>query len=327
MGDYDFNSTSQNISYAGSSSKGFILHVVIYIIIAAGFLSVLVSIYAVFSLVRKDNTAPIYVINLLLADLIQLCSRSVLMTDPADIIWETFFYLYLFVLLVSVGFMMCISLERYLVISWPLWYRFRRTIKISVIVCFVVWVLPLVLFFPVYFWGDIYVALTTFGVFLLLPFPLFIFSLGGTLKALSAASRVPLDEKRRIVATLFLVLLIYTLLFLPSIIWVLAENTREIYSFNYLRFIMVLSSPIADSILYVLLRKGAVDKFSPLADLVLYVFMRKGTLDRLLACMCCCRRTGEEEQNQVTTTNNPEGNSVAMEQGRKIEKRERIDLF
>ncbi|XP_067367829.1 mas-related G-protein coupled receptor member B5-like [Channa argus] len=281
MGDYDFNSTSQNISYAGLSSTRFILHVVIYIIIAAGFLSVLVSIYAVFSLVRKDNTAPIYVINLLLADLIQLCSITV-RQSTAHIIRQTFFYLYFFGLLAGVGFMVCISLERYLVIRWPLWYRFRRTIKISLMVCVVVWSLPLVLLLPVYFWGDTYVALTTFGHCLLLPFPLLIFSLVGTLKALSAASRVPPDEKRRIVATLVLVLIIYTLLFLPSIIYFLAKNTSAGF-LDDLSFTMVQLNPIADSFLYVLLRKGAVDK--------------------VLASVCCCRMESNDISRSTELVN------------------------
>ncbi|XP_067354457.1 ovarian cancer G-protein coupled receptor 1-like, partial [Channa argus] len=172
----------------------------------------------IFLQVRKDKAAPIYVINLLLADLIQLCSMSVWMTHSADIIRKTFSYLYLFGLLAGVGFMVCISLKRYLVISWPLWYCFRRTIKIPVIVCFVVWAFALVFFLLVFSWLKTYVAQTIFAVFLLLPLRLLILSLDGTLKALSAASRVPPDEKRRIVAMLVLVLLIYTLLFLPSII-------------------------------------------------------------------------------------------------------------
>ncbi|XP_067356763.1 ovarian cancer G-protein coupled receptor 1-like [Channa argus] len=259
MGDYDFNSTSQNSSYKGSSSTGFIQNVV-----------------------RKDNTAPIYVINLLLADLIQLCSMSVLMTHSADIILKTFSYLYFFGLLASVGFMVCISLERYLVISCPLWYRFRRTIKISLMVCIVVWALPLVYVLPVYFLVDLK-AEHIFAIFLLLPFPLLIFSLGGKLKALSAASRVPTDEKRRIVAMLVLVLLIYTLLFLPSIIWSLAEKTGENYSFRDLSLIIVQFSPIADSILYVLLRKGAVDK--------------------VLASLSCCRMESNDINPSTTIEN------------------------
>ncbi|KAK2824655.1 hypothetical protein Q5P01_021830 [Channa striata] len=213
---------------------------------------------------QKENVAPIYVINLLISDLIQLCSMTVVMTGQ-----EIFINIYIFGLLASVGFMACVSLERYLVIARPMWYHFRQTVKFSVIVCVVVWILPLVVLVSPFFLPHFEVIRIIAGVYLLVPFPLFIFSLCGTLKALSAASRVPPDEKRRIVAMLVLVLLIYTLLFLPSIIWFLAKKTRKNNDFSYLRFILVFFSPLADSFLYVLLRKGAVDK--------------------VLASVCCCR--------------------------------------
>ncbi|KAK2824656.1 hypothetical protein Q5P01_021831 [Channa striata] len=293
MEDYNINSTSKHgYNYSnttdydyqdGSSSKYYILDVLTYVTIAVGFLSVLVAIYAVFSLVRKDHGAPIYVINLLIADLIQLCSLTVLMIRTTYKIFETFYYLYYFSQLASVGFMACVSLERYLVIAWPVWYHFRPTVKFSVMVCVVVWVLPLVYILPDYFSVGFQVTETIFGVFLLLPFPLFIFSLCGTLKALSAASRVPPDEKRRIVAMLVLVLLIYTLLFLPSIIWSLAEESRYNSDFSDMSFIIVLFSPLADSFLYVLLRKGAVDK--------------------VLTSVCCCRMESNDV-NPTTTVEN-----------------------
>ncbi|KAK2824657.1 hypothetical protein Q5P01_021832 [Channa striata] len=228
--------------------------------------------------VRKDHGAPIYVINLLIADLIQLCSLTVSMIETADIISETFYYLYYFSQLASVGFMACVLGHRPANVV-PL----QTTVKFSVMVCVVVWVLPLVYILPVYFWVPFNVAETIFAVFLLLPFPLFIFSLCGTLKALSAASRVPPDEKRRIVAMLVLVLLIYTLLFLPSAIWSLSEKTRYNSDFSDMSFIIVQFSPLADSFLYVLLRKGAVDK--------------------VLASVCCCRMESNDV-NPTTTVEN-----------------------
>lgn len=170
---------------------------------------------------------------------------------------------------------------RYLVVAWPLWYRNRRTIKISLWVCVVVWVLPLVCILLVYFRKEF--KRTVYGVFLLLPFPLLIFFLTGTIKALSAAISVRADEKRRITALLVLVLLIYTLLFLPGIILFLAENarSRNLTSVSFTFF-----------------------KLSPLADLFLYIFLRKGAINKVLAFLCCCKKLSNSQQTSSMNDDN-----------------------
>ncbi|KAL7383288.1 hypothetical protein ABVT39_008201 [Epinephelus coioides] len=206
-------------------------------------------------LVRNDHVAPIFIINLLISDLIQLWCMIAKVAQLKDgMIADIFTHIYYFCGEVSDGFMWCIALKRYLVIACPLRYCFRRTIKISVVVCVVVWV-------------EVQETILTFCCFLLLP--LLIFFLGGTLKALSASISVHSDEKRRIVGMLVLVLLIYTLLFLPSIILLLVKEARY--------------RGIYRSLFPVFLR------LSPLADLFLYVFMRKGIIDKLLASVCCCK--------------------------------------
>ncbi|XP_027131692.1 mas-related G-protein coupled receptor member A4-like [Larimichthys crocea] len=250
-----------------------IMHVVTCIIISIGLPLILVAIYALYSLVRNGQVAPIYVINLLITDLIQLCcmiTSEAGLREPSipRMFLNIVSYIHEYSLLTSVGFMVCVALERYLVVAWPLWYRFRRTIKIPVVVCVVVWVLPLVCLLTFYFLVKLEVFSTIFAILLLLPLPLFIFLLGGTLKALSA-STVPSDEKRRIVGVLVLVLLIYTLLFMPSVIWLLSEEAGMNFYFGILSYTFL--------------------KLSPLADLFLYVFMRKGIIDKLLASVCCCR--------------------------------------
>ncbi|XP_067466970.1 ovarian cancer G-protein coupled receptor 1-like [Thunnus thynnus] len=224
--------------------------------------------------VQNNNVAPIYIINLLISDIIQFCCMIVKKARPDWKNNEIFYYIYCFGVLASVGFMVCVALERYLVIAWPLWYRFRSTIKISLVVCVVVWTLPLVYVLPHYYWNDHRVTNTLTAVFFLVPFPLLIFFLGGTLKSLFAAISVPSDEKRRIVGILVLVLLIYTLVFLPKIIWILVEEARDNDTFDNLTFILL--------------------RFSPLADLILYVFMRKGAIDKLLASLCCCRMDSDD---------------------------------
>ncbi|XP_038588716.1 G-protein coupled receptor 4-like [Micropterus salmoides] len=226
-------------------------------------------------IVRSDHVAPIYVINLLITDLIQLCCMIVQVVPLKDLkIADIFIDIYLSALMASVGFMVCVALERYLVIACPMWYRFKRTIKFSVVVCIVVWTLPLFFFFIFLFEVNPKVPQTVSGIFLLLPFPLLIFFLVGTLKTLSASISVPSDEKRRIVGILVLVLLNYTLLFMPSIIGYLSNEARNNITFRHLYVIFV--------------------RLNPLADLVLYVFMRKGIIDKLLASVCCCRMDSNE---------------------------------
>ncbi|XP_038586216.1 G-protein coupled receptor 4-like [Micropterus salmoides] len=226
-------------------------------------------------MVRSDHVAPIYVINLLIADLIQFCCMIVEVTRSEDEkILFVFSIIHFSALFASVYFMVCIALERYLVIAHPLWYRFRRTIKTSVVLCVLVWIFPLLfMFICSHFLESPELG---FAILFLLPFPLLIFFLVGTLKALSASISVPSDEKRRIVGILVLVLLIYTLLFLPRIIWFLkVYNEKSQFLENY-DFRLTNQS-------FILVR------VSPLADLFLYVFMRKGFIDKILASVCCCR--------------------------------------
>ena len=162
-----------------------------------------------------------------------------------------------------------------MVIAHPLWYRCRRTIKSSVVISVVVWVLPI--FFLWFQSGIPYV--------LLLPFPLLIFFLFRTVKVLFASVSVPSDEKRRIVGTLVLVLLIYTLLFLPILTSMLAQRIQHLFS------------PASLPVL-----------LSPLADLLLYVFMKKGIIDKFLASVCCCRMDSNDirraDSNDVSTIDN-----------------------
>ncbi|KAL7383805.1 hypothetical protein ABVT39_018017 [Epinephelus coioides] len=152
MEEVNMNNTSQDNSsytYDFNEQVEFIMKVVTIIIICIGLPLTLVAIYAVYSLVKDDHVVPIYVINLLITDLIQLCCM-IAWVLPEDWIlpWAELisYIMYFSCLVTSIGFMVCIALKRYLVIACPLWYRFRRTIKVSVLVCVVVWALPAVIY-------------------------------------------------------------------------------------------------------------------------------------------------------------------------------------
>ncbi|XP_053189548.1 G-protein coupled receptor 4-like [Scomber japonicus] len=250
------------------------LRIVCWIVIVICLPLIILAIYYLYSLVRHNHVAPIYVINLLVSDLIQLCCMAILLGKPKLVLFIITFLLYGIGLMASVGFMVCISLERYLLIAWPLWYRFRRTMKVSVVVCVVVWVLALAIICSAVFSDN---GLKLIGVFLLLPFPVLIFSVVGIFKGLSAAISVSSEEKRRIVGATILVLLNYTLLFLPFIIYGITENDLNPFTFIC---------------------------FNPLGDLVLYIFMRKGVIDKILASVCCCRMETQQQQIIAVNDNN-----------------------
>ncbi|XP_070772197.1 G-protein coupled receptor 4-like [Enoplosus armatus] len=250
----------------------FIVYVMKCIFICIGLPLTLTAICALYSMVQNDHVAPIYVINLFLSDIIQLCHMIFEVAAPQEWQYGIFVHIYMCGLMSSVGFMLCVALERYLLIAHPLWYRFRRSIKMSVVVCVVVWAIPP--FFQIASLLEVdSMALSIMLILLfLLPLPLFIFFLCGTIRALSASISVPSDEKRRIVGILVLVLLIYTVLFLPFAIMFLIEEYN--FALNILSVIFI--------------------KFSPLADLLLYVFLRKGAVDKLLASVCCCRTDSDD---------------------------------
>ncbi|XP_039639946.1 mas-related G-protein coupled receptor member B2-like [Perca fluviatilis] len=283
-GSYNYTN-SIIIPYAESD---FIIYVGTCIIIAIGLPLTLIAIYSLYSQVRNDHVAPIYVINLLISDIVQLCYMICVVALPQSVMKSMidvtiaiiFQLMYIYSLMTSVCFMVCIALERYLLIVFPLWYRCRRTIKSTVVICVVAWVLP-----SLYFLISI--------VFLLLPFPLLIFFCCATLKALSASVSILPEEKRRIVGTLVLMLLIYTLLFLPYIICsIVLNNTNNESPSNTVSYLntLVHLSPV-------------FLELNPLADLILYIFMKKGALDKILASVCCCRVADKDVSSLENNTN------------------------
>ncbi|XP_054880691.1 G-protein coupled receptor 4-like [Poeciliopsis prolifica] len=282
-----FNYSNMNLNFSDThynSSEvddivlvGHIVSWINWITTGIGLPLILIVMTAVFFQVRKGQDAPVYVINLLVSDLIQLCSRIPLEFTKRNDDDEKYMNIVCFSTMVSVGFMVCISFERYLVIAKPLWYRFRRNIKTYVVVCIVVWILPLFDIILSYGIEDYMIADIFFMIVLLLPFPFFIFFLVGTIKALSGALSVPADEKRRIVAIQVVVLIIYTLLYLPMIISILFYVTDTQFHFILIAVVLVCFF------------------LSPLVDTTLYLFIRKSIMDKFLASICSCKISNNQE--------------------------------
>ncbi|XP_043992172.1 mas-related G-protein coupled receptor member B1-like [Gambusia affinis] len=266
INDFNYSNMSHYIRYSDPEILYDIKCFVDWVTIAIGFPLVIIILIAVFFQVKNGQDAPVYVINLLVSDIIQFCSRIFVYFDYFSLIPILITF---YALLVSVGFMMCISCERYLVVAKPLWYRFRRTIKTYVVVCTVVWILPFLFPLLIFITTGVKMIGIIITVFLLLPFPLFIFFLVGTIKALYGAFNVPADEKRRIAAIQVVELIIYTLLFVPIIFWILASYIDFMHTlfWNDVAFICVFLSPVA--------------------DITLYLFSRKSFMDKFLASICC----------------------------------------
>ncbi|XP_043992171.1 mas-related G-protein coupled receptor member A4-like [Gambusia affinis] len=258
---FNYSNMSHYIRYSDYEILRVIMNFVNWVTIAIGFPLVIIILIAVFFQVKNGQDAPVYVINLLVSNILQLCCRISELSRDANS--NALYFLTYYTILVSAGFMMCVSCERYLVVAKPLWYRFRRTIKTYVVVCTVVWILPVL--FPLLIFlapdFDITVIIT---VLFILAFPLFIFFLVGTIKALSGAFNVPADEKRRIAAIQVVELIIYTLLYLPIIVlFVTVFHNKHFRFFVNLRRVAacIFLSPLADTTLYLLSRKSIQDKF------------------------------------------------------------------
>ncbi|XP_036379657.1 free fatty acid receptor 3-like [Megalops cyprinoides] len=183
-------------------------------------------------LVKTDQVTPVYVINLFISDILQLLGR---LGDLIECFLDGESYITLIILIIlklilllgilaSVVFMVCIALERYLLIVHPLWYRYRRTVRRSVLVSLAAWVSPFIVI--ICYISVPYGGLAIVIVFSL-PFPLLMFFLVVTWRALSHSTSVPVAEKRRILGMLFLVLSNYAVLFFPTIfIFFIASNKR-----------------------------------------------------------------------------------------------------
>ncbi|XP_063058122.1 G-protein coupled receptor 4-like [Engraulis encrasicolus] len=194
-----------------------------WVILFLAFPGICFALYKLCSQVRPDQVAPVYVTNLLISDLIQVCTNSIasalflVSLQGHNYLREALvlLFIYIYSLQVNIFFMMCISAERYIMIAHAVWYRNIQTRRTSVIVSVLMWILPAVPFILVYKCIRSHGACTE--SVLLLPYPLVMFFFVATWRALSRTS-VPRNDQIRIRSILALILLIYTILFLPYIV-------------------------------------------------------------------------------------------------------------
>lgn len=223
--------------------------------------------WRLYALAQPDHVAPVYTINLLLSDLIQISANPIYTTlrvvtcycDAAAVMLK----IYEFGVLGNICFMVCISAERYIMTAHPVWYISINRISTAVLASTIIWLLSAALMIV----RHIYVSLSLtldyiLGVILLLPCPLVTLLLAGTWRALSRTS-IPRADQRRVIGTLVLVLCIYVVSFLPYILALVLYYTLQplhqgfwVHLFDSCEILIALN-PLFDLLLYVFMRRGA----------------------------------------------------------------------
>ncbi|XP_066578981.1 G-protein coupled receptor 4-like [Amia ocellicauda] len=282
-------------------SENALIVIIEIFIVVIGLPANCLAICSLYRMIRADMVVPIYIINLLISDLLQIIARILrlillTLTDSEGLrIAKAFpFSLFIFGLSASIGFMLCIALERYLVVAHPLWYRYHRNVRHATLVSVGVWVLAVIfttvampLYIILHFHKEIMI---TFSVLWLLPFPLLLFFFFGTWRAIAGATSVRDAEKRRIVRMLALVLGTYTVLFLPYCI----VNFIRCYTINTnINIILKIAMQMVN--------------FSALVDPVLYILLRTDVRNTLSNCWT---PTAETEETENTATVSPTVTSV-----------------
>lgn len=240
------------------------------LIFAAAFLGIGLTVYGLYSLIKTHHGAPVYTINLFITDLIQTSVKMIQISANLPslkrgdcnngIMYTITRVIYMISVLINICFMVCISAERYTMIAHPVWDRNNRTTRTSVLVSVTIWIVFPVLTIISYFVLNHYFYVCALGI-LLLPLPLLMFFFVGTWRAFSRNRAIRPSEQRRVMGILALVLCIYTLLYLPTIIYWFHHafpRLNDMSSWIHLGYagsILIALNPLADFLFYLLLRR------------------------------------------------------------------------
>ncbi|XP_026072558.1 proto-oncogene Mas-like [Carassius auratus] len=262
--------------------------VVIWIIFSIEFLVMSLAFYGLCRLISPNHPVPVFIINLFITDVIHICFRPILNVCTFSVVIAFIYYIYSLSIIVNVGFMVCISVERYIMIKYPVWYRLHNTSQNLSLICLLVWAIScgiIVIDVIIALHGNVAHAFFVIVFVLLIPYPLVMFSFVGSWKALSHSVAITPNEQKKILGILALVLFSYTVLFMPVIV----QGIIMMFSFEQgLRLIG-----------YLLSVSGILVYLNPLADSFLYVFLRRDA-NSMFKCLCCEKL----HENQIENSSN-----------------------
>ncbi|XDV26415.1 hypothetical protein PO909_030143, partial [Leuciscus waleckii] len=221
---------------------------IIMIISAIEIPIMILTLFALCALIKSNRSTPVFVIHLILSDLIQIiCRLTHTITESEDAKIT-----YMYSLIVGLYFMACVAFERYLLVSHPIWYRSHHSLKVCSVVSVIIWFVPLI------------IAVILSPLFLLIAclilYLIIILCFVGTCRGLSSAISLTSLKRKKILGSLFLVLLTYTFLILPFIIiftvgFFSSHNSFTLFGiFRYLSSYLLFLNPLADCVLYMFLR-------------------------------------------------------------------------
>ncbi|KAK6467610.1 G-protein coupled receptor 4-like [Huso huso] len=139
------NSSSDSCDNIDFSSDQTFLSVLYSLVFCIGLPANCLALYGLYRLVKTDNALPVYVINLLLSDLLQISTLPLWIDYYSHgHVWRYDRTACIFVCVISnislyssIFFLCCISLERYLAIAHPLWFRNLHPHKLAAVTCVV----------------------------------------------------------------------------------------------------------------------------------------------------------------------------------------------
>ncbi|XDV31524.1 hypothetical protein PO909_002515 [Leuciscus waleckii] len=218
----------------------------------------ILTLFALFALIKSNRSTPVFVIHLILSDLIQIICILMMTITGSGAANDAYWYS----LIAGVYFMACVAFERYLLVSHPIWYRSHHSLKVCCVISVIIWFVPL--FSPL-----------SLSIACLIPYPIIILCFVGTCRGLSRAISLTSLKRKRILGSLFLVLLTYTFLILPEVIMIFIIDRFYIYY-----------SPLFDIFWWC---SEYLLFLNPLADCVLYMFLRPDVGGLMKSVHCCCR--------------------------------------
>ncbi|XP_066552756.1 G-protein coupled receptor 4 [Amia ocellicauda] len=269
----------------------------------------LMALYGLYRLVKSENVLPVYVMNLLLSDLLQIVTLPLWIDYYSKGHYWQFgtrlcqvvglvFYISLYA---GIFFLCLIALERHLAIARPLKFQSLRRLRYARWVALGLWVvvaLPPCIAFAVLFTKNnqnhlciekypsdkqfIIYRLVTLVLSFAIPF-IFIVTLHMlTLRSLAGVSSLVEEEKKRIRRLLTMVVVIFLTVLGPY------------HLIGCVKYIGLLIHPIScewERSVFVYYQMGrALLSLNSLLDPVLYIFLRNDFRDKLYSSLCCLGR-------------------------------------